>query len=97
MWNDIRFGLKKPSTTDEQLKVGGDVNAMRRAIDEGRRDSALIHRVLMSAECTGLSGEDKYVMLAYHALIALEEHASRNLELTRLMPSSTLVVDPKRS
>jgi hypothetical protein len=47
-------------------------NEMRRRIEKARRDSALIAQTLRNAEYEGWSGEDKYVVLAYRALVALE-------------------------
>jgi hypothetical protein len=45
---------------------------MRKRIREGARDSSLIHNCMYTADHQGLSGEDRYVLLAYHALIELE-------------------------
>lgn len=74
MFDDIQIGLKRPSEKDTPT----DINAMRQAIERGRRDSAVIAQCLRQAEFTGLSGEDKYVLLAYHALTMLQDYASNS-------------------
>ena len=45
----------------------------------GARDSALIRQCLDTAHYAGMSGEDTYVLLAYQALIQLE-NTYRQLE-----------------
>lgn len=64
-----------------------DQRAMRRAIFEGQRDSPLIRAVMRQADIEGLNEADRYVMLSYHALIALERHFQRALEITALYPN----------
>ncbi len=60
---------------------------MRKAIYEGERDSAVIHNAMYAADINGMSAEDRYVMLAYHALLALETHFQAHLRLTTLLPT----------
>ncbi len=60
---------------------------MRKAIFEGQRDSSIIHNALMSADYNGMNGEDRYTLLAYHALIALEKQFQQVLRFTDLMPN----------
>jgi hypothetical protein len=62
----IRLGIDAPE------KELASVNEMRLAIAEASRDSSLIARCVSHAQYMGLSGEDKYVVLAYHALRELE-------------------------
>lgn len=66
MNNKAIFGLRatipEPKTIDE----------MRKAIYEGSFDSPLIRHALNNAYLSGMSGEDKYAMLAYHALVELQ-------------------------
>lgn len=78
------MGIEQPKSVDEQLKIQADVSAMRKAITLGQRDSALINRCLRIAECNGLSGEEAYVLLAYHALIQLNGLWERQLKLSML-------------
>jgi hypothetical protein len=67
---------------------------MRVAIDRGRRDSAVIAQALRQAEHMGLSGEDKYVLLAYYALTHLEDTHKRLMKMVSLTPSSTTFIMP---
>ena len=60
---------------------------MRKAIYEGERDSAVIHNAMYAADINGMSAEDRYVMLAYHALITLEKQFQQVLRFTDLMPN----------
>ena len=89
MFPEIKMGLPphnnvaKPPTFDE----------MRAAITKGQRDSALIAQCLRQAEYMGLSGEDKYVILAYQALIQLEETHKRLMHFVSLMPNPTPILD----
>ena len=52
--------------------VEQEFTKMRHAIFMAGHDSALIRTLMMSADVQGLSSEDRYTLLAYHALIALE-------------------------
>jgi hypothetical protein len=80
----IQMGLKRPATIEDQMKIQADIGAMRKAITFGQRDSALIQQCLRVAEANGLSGEETYVVLAYHALCQLEDFWQRQLKLTML-------------
>jgi hypothetical protein len=81
---EMKMGLKRPETLDEQLKIQADVSAMRKAITFGQRDSSLINRCLRIAEANGLSGEETYVLLAYNALLQLEDFWRDRLKLAVL-------------
>lgn len=90
-WGRIQLGLLKPETTEE-VKEQATLDGMRRAIEMASRDSVLIRQCLDSARYAGLSGEDKYVLLAYQALLALEEHWQRNLRFSELSPNVPPIV-----
>ena len=85
MFDNIQIGL----SSQEMPK---DVNGMRQSIETGRRDSALIATCLRQAEYNGLSGEDKYVLLAYQALVMLETYAQNTLRMAALSPVPPMVV-----
>jgi hypothetical protein len=53
--------------------------------------SALARNVIYSAESMGYSGEDTMTMLAYHALLALEQSNDRLLEMANLSPTPLMV------
>jgi hypothetical protein len=44
---------------------------MRAAIERARMESAIVRQALDSCRCRGMSAEDTYTVLAYHALQAL--------------------------
>lgn len=83
---EIRMGLGEPETAAE-VNARADINGMRQAILRGQRDSALIANCLRQAEYLGLSGEDTHVLLAYHALIALEKSYQTVSKFVRLTPN----------
>jgi hypothetical protein len=68
---------------------------IRAAIEKGRRDSPLIAQALRQAERLGLSGEDKYVMLAYQALIHLDDTHKRLMRVVSLTPGPITFELPK--
>jgi len=92
----IQVGLRPPA--DRADRVIETCDQMRQAIHEQARDSALIANMMIQADYRGLSGEDRYTCLAYHALLQLEHHFQRCMELMRLMPMPpTILKEDKRS
>jgi hypothetical protein len=87
----FQYGLRKPETAEE-IQQQNTIRGMRIAILEAQRDSPLIRQALITAECAGLSGEDTFTLLAYYALLSLEDHAQRHSNLLRLMPIPPLVI-----
>jgi hypothetical protein len=86
----IQMGLKDPGSLGEPLHeiMGGpDLDRMRKAIVEGQRDSNLIRRCLIVADMQGMSGEDRYVYLAYQALITVERQWQEINRLFALLPN----------
>jgi hypothetical protein len=86
MFSDMKMGLPQPTEPVTSL------NEMRIAIEQGARDSSLIHQAMESARYQGLSGEDKYVLLAYHALLVLEDFHKRTLRFMELSPSVPMIL-----
>jgi hypothetical protein len=80
----IQVGLRRPPDRPDYFIE--TCEQMRQAIYEQSRDSALIKNLMIQADIRGLSGEDRYTCIAYHALIQLEHHFQRVLSLTSLMP-----------
>lgn len=80
------LGLRKMETEPT------DCNQMRQEIQRAAYDSPLINRVFQQAQYAGLSGEDKYTVLAYHALKELQRHYQLNLEWLNLTPSPIKIV-----
>lgn len=76
----ITLGIPVPETAraaaDEATIAG-----MRRAIGAAYRDSPIVRKCMMMADRDGLSGEDRYTLLAYHALRALEDQYQETLRL----------------
>jgi hypothetical protein len=77
----FHLGLKKPDPEPQ------DMNAMRLAIRRAELDSSIIYNCLVQARHLGLSGEDTYTLLSYHALRALEDVHSRLMDLMNRLPN----------
>lgn len=90
---DVIMGLPK------QAVRHNDFQAMRQAIEKGARDSGLISNCLNAARAQGLSGEDTYTLLAFHALQMMEDFWKKNLQIAYLAPNpqQIFIEDPKRS
>lgn len=84
--HDFQVGLHVPEQKEGELFEFRTCEQMRKIIFEQSRDSALIANVMMHADRAGFSGEDRYTILAFHALTQLEHHFQRCMELMRLMP-----------
>lgn len=52
----------------EEVRTATTIDEMRAEIFRLSRKDALTHNAMNSASYRGLSGEDRYVLLAYHAL-----------------------------
>lgn len=89
MFHEIRMGIPEPETA-AGINAVADINGMRQAILKGQWESALIKQCMVQAMHAGLSGEDTYVLLAYHALIALEKSHQQNMKWIMLDPRASL-------
>ena len=86
-WNTrMRLGIPAPETPDEIGAQPNAVDVMRRRIEEASHESAMIANVLRMARFQGMSGEDTYVLLAYHALRLLEDAHQREQRYLRKLP-----------
>jgi hypothetical protein len=82
-WPSFCLGLAEPAKAAKGMAP--TVDAMRKAIDAGQRDSHLICQCLGTARYAGMSGEDTYVLLAYQALLLLEQTHQRLASQINLM------------
>src|ERR1700677_362804 len=64
MFPRLMMGIEPKEEKDTAII---DPSEARRRIFEASHESALIRNVLMSADYSGLSSEDRYTMLAYHS------------------------------
>ncbi len=75
--------LIKPEAPQDAESVG----RMRSAIEhDAAREGSLIGHCLRAAQARGLSREETYVFLAYHALLQLEETHQRHIYLSDIAP-----------
>jgi hypothetical protein len=87
---DIRIGIEPKPLRRDELPL--DATKMRAAISEARHESHIISNIMYMADVQGLSAEDRYTTLAYHALVALQTYYARCLEITRLYPSPSVIL-----
>jgi hypothetical protein len=87
MFPDIKLGIE-PNKGDNPPSM----DEMRRAIDHASRHSHLIRGALDAARYRGLSGEDTYVLLAYHALVTLEDTHKRLMKMVSLTPMPSIIM-----
>jgi hypothetical protein len=86
----MQFGLPRPETAKE-TQAQATLEGMRAAIERGSFDSSLIRQCLDTARIQGLNGEDTYTLLAYHALLAVEDFYRRCNEMISLSPITRVV------
>ena len=84
--NYIQVGIEKPAQEPKSI------DDMRKLIMEASRDSSLIHAAMQAADYQGLSGEDRYAMLAYRALRSYEDAFQRQLQMLNTMPMPPFIV-----
>lgn len=63
---------------------------MRQAILKAYRDDSLIHAAMQTADYRGMSGEDRYTVLAYHALRELNELHRRTMSFVNVLPAASI-------
>ena len=90
----IQVGLRAPETPQESAE-GNQIDGMRCRINRAQRDSALIATCFEKAWIMGMSSEETYVTLAYHALIQLEHYAQELLDVKARMPNPGLIFPDK--
>jgi hypothetical protein len=64
---------------------------MRAAIEKAQCNSPIVRNTLMAARYAGLSAEDTYTMLAYHAMQAHSKAMAQVLEMHSLMPMPQVI------
>lgn len=89
-WNSTPL---KPET-EEDAKIVETCDGKRAALERYAYDDALTRQVFRQAAYLGFSGEDKYVTLAYHALLSLEQTRDRLLRTLELTPMPPFVFAP---
>lgn len=70
-------------------------NQMRAELARISRDDVLVRQVEDYARYSGLSGEDKYVVLAYHALIGRSRYLKLALDYLAREPRLHTITVPK--
>jgi len=79
------IGIRQPRT-DAEVNAALTADGMRQAIFHSQFDSSLIRSCMMAADASGASAEDRYTMLAYHALVALETYYQQVLHELAMNP-----------
>jgi hypothetical protein len=76
----MQVGVLKPE------KEPASIDEMRKAIIEASRNSAIVRNAMYAADHRGLSGEDRYVQLAYYALRNLQDSHVRFMDFVAVSP-----------
>lgn len=89
MWNpDWKLEVR----TAEELEEIQTATGVRKRLALASRNMPLITQVLRMAEYQGLSGEDTYVYLAYHALVSLEKSQQAYIDYVNRTPSAPMII-----
>lgn len=76
----------------EPLSKAESPAEMRAAIEAGQQYDPIIRNVLTMARYQGMSAEDTYTVLAYHALQTMVQYQQQCIELASLAPPRPLVI-----
>jgi len=87
------MGLAKPGSVEDSIDVGS-IDGMRRAILQGAHTSSLIRECFSRAQSRLLNREEIYVLLAYEALVRLEELRQVRESLKQERVQARPVADP---
>ncbi len=85
----IKIGIERPAGV--QPGDLQDMNSLRRQIHEAMRDSALVRNVMYAADYGGLNAEDRYTLLAYEALVALETNWKQVIRIRMCDPMPPMI------
>lgn len=85
----MRIGIEPKEPRNGEIVT---CDEMRRRIHEAAHESALILNCLRAADYNGMSAEDRYTMLSYHALVALETYYKRVLDFTMKNPNAPVIL-----
>lgn len=85
IWNaPYRVGIEKPE------KEPTSTDEMRKAITAAAWHSSLVRNCMVAADYQGLSGEDRYAVVAYYALRSLEDTSRGLMAFVSTTPSPLL-------
>lgn len=87
----MSMGIPKPETAEAATDVE-TIDGMRRAILMAQRDDATICHCLTTADYRGLSGEDRYVFLAYQALRKVNDLYEAYMNLAAVTPAPSRII-----
>lgn len=75
----------------EQVNKATIPNEMRAEIQRLRGYDSLVSNVMDMADYQGLSGEDRYTLMAYHALSQRQVLVRENLNHAMVVPRSVII------
>ena len=81
----------------EQVKDASTPEEMRAEIFRLQYHDPIVKAVMDMANYSGMNAEDRYTILAYHALKAKNDAQSRILEFARISPSPAFIVKETQS
>lgn len=87
------YDKRLKAETAEELEQAKTPNGLRQRIYEATFHDPLVRRVFTEAYRQGLSGEDLYTFLAYHALVAKQELEARQLDYYNCQINPPIIVN----
>lgn len=83
---------KIKAETAEEIEGLKDPRWVRKRLLQAVDTDPVVQQVYRLAQMEGLSGEEFYVYLAYHALVVMEETKQAYLEYVNLQPSPPIII-----
>ena len=77
----------------EQVKDAATPEAMRAEIYRMERYDSLVRYVMQAANYSGMSSEDRYTILAYHALKAKNDAQSQLLQWVNMSAATPIIIN----
>jgi len=79
----------------DDSKAPISVADMRKIIEESRYDSNTINAAMTAADAQGLSDVDRFVLLAFTAVVSLQRSHEKTVEMLNRAPPGHFTVDGK--
>jgi len=76
-----------------EIEEANTPEEMRKAFFKLIRDDPLVNRVWVTSDINGLSGEDRYTLLAYFLIKDRDQYRGRLIEQINLTPRTVFIKD----
>ena len=76
----------------EQVREAHTPNDMRAELYRVSREDSLVRSVFQMADYNGMSAEDRYTVLAYHAMAARNKLMQESIEFAMVYPHQPIII-----